>query len=466
MSKEYFFLYLIYGFAFINMGIFSVQEKDIEVTNLPLVKHLKYLGYFGIIHGISEWITMLTIIGLYPHLDIHLFITKQILKALSFGFLMYFGISLLPLAKEYKNKVLKIPIALLVAWFAGFIYYISYYGLNYHILNPKYNTIVLRYMLAFPSCIISALALYFNAKLIEESKSSEMARRYKSLSWTFLLYGLLEGILVKQMDFFPANTINSRVFLEYFKIPTQILKASVGLIISFLLIKVIDTFGWEQKERLNRLQNHRIASEERRNLGLEIHDSIIQGLYAAGLKVEYLTKNKVGENSLFLLEEVKTDLNNTIDKTREFLTSTALDFIELDDLKDSVEQLVNKFNSNQTIKINLKYEISSLNLGKLSPEKSTQIYYIVQEAISNVIKHSKATYAEVLLESKLELLYIKVTDNGVGISVADINPQRQFGLSSMKERTEQVGGLFKIGKIKKGTSIEFIIPWEESAYEK
>jgi len=51
------------------------------------------------------------------------------------------------------------------------------------------------------------------------------------------------------------------------------------------LIKVIDTFGWEQKEKLNRLEKHRIASEERRKLGLEIHDSIIQSLYAAGLKV-------------------------------------------------------------------------------------------------------------------------------------------------------------------------------------
>jgi NarL family two-component system sensor histidine kinase YdfH len=50
-----FLLYLIYGYAMITMGIFAIVQKDTKIMNLALVKSLKYLGYFGITHGISEW---------------------------------------------------------------------------------------------------------------------------------------------------------------------------------------------------------------------------------------------------------------------------------------------------------------------------------------------------------------------------------------------------------------------------
>ncbi|MBU5311320.1 hypothetical protein KQI38_04720 [Tissierella carlieri] len=465
MARDYFLLYLIYGFAFINMGIFSIQGKDAEVTDLPLVKSLKYLGYFGISHGITEWITMIEILDIYSNLYIFLFVIKYFLKAVSFAYLMIFGISLLPLKHRYRKIILKVPIILFLVWMTGFILLSVYYGQDYLILNPKYNIIVLRYIMALSGGIVSAIALYLNGKTIEKRKSNSMAKRYKGLACIFLIYGLLDGLIVKKMNFFPANIINDNLFLEIFQFPIQIFKASVGITINFLLIKVIDTFGWEQKEKINRLEERRIASEERRKLGLEIHDSIIQSLYAAGLKVEYLIKNKSEDNIEPMLKEIKIDLNNTIDKTREFLSSSTLEIIEMEDLNYNLQQLVRKFNENQDIPIEFKSNTSQTNYGHLSPEKSTQIYYIVQEAISNVIKHSKATYAEVLLESKYDFLYIKVIDNGLGISMKGMNFEKHFGISSMEERAKRIGGILNIDKIGNGTKVEIMIPWGDTRHE-
>lgn len=462
MAINYFLLYLIYGFAFINMGIFSIQGKSTEVTNLPLVKSLKYLGCFGISHGITEWITMIEILGIYSHLYVFLFIIKYILKAVSFVYLIVFGVSLLPLRNRHKKVVLKIPIVLFIIWFIGFLLISIYYGQDYLILNPKYNIIMLRYLMAFLGGTVSAIALYLNGKAIEKRKSSSMAERYKSLAAMFLIYGLLDGVFVKKMNFFPANVINDELFLNVFGFPIQILKATVGITINFLLIKVIDTFGWEQKEKLDKLQKHRIASEERRKLGLEVHDGIIQALYAAGLKVEYLMRNKEEDKSELILKEIKVDLNNTIDKTREFLSSSTLKIVEMEDLNYSLQELINKFNENQYIQIDFKSSTSIVDYGHLSPEKSTQIYYIIQEAISNITKHSKATYGEVFLEAKYDYLYIRIIDNGVGFSINNINSERQFGISSMKERAKRVGGVLNIDTLTKGTKVELMIPWEES----
>lgn len=465
MNREYFLLYLIYGFAMINMGIFSLKQKDTRVINLSLVKSLKYLGYFGVSHGITEWTTMFIGVNLYPELSTLIFNLNQILKAASFGLLIYFGIDLLPIKDKLKQILCMFSILLFLINLAGYIALAAEYGMDYHILNSKYNIITMRYTMALTSGIISAAALYLNAGMIEKTKSAAMAKRYRSLAWVFLIYGLLEGLLVKEDYFFPANIINRDHFFEYFRFPTLTIKAVVGLVINYLLIKVIDTFSWEQEERLRRLEKHRIASEERRKLGMEIHDSVIQGLYAAGLKVEYLSMNKNGDKTRDILEEVKRDLNDTIDKTREFISSNALDFIELEDLSICLKQLIQKYNVSQDIKISLKNEISPLNLGQLSPEKSTQIYYIVQEAICNITKHSKASCANVMLKAKGGFLYIDIVDDGIGISIENLNSDKHFGISSMKERTERVDGFFNIVRLKNGTKIELKIPWEEMKHE-
>lgn len=460
MSKGYFLLYLIYGFAFINMGMFSIQEKDLEITNLPLVKSLKYLGYFGIFHGISEWMTMITFTELFIDNHYIIFNIKQVFKGISFASLMYFGLRLLPLKQKKRKVILKIPISFLIIWFIGFLWLIYFFGQDYHSLNPEYNTIILRYIMALPGGIISAIALYLNSRVIEKNKSYKMAKRYKSLAIIFFLYGLLEGLLVNKMNFFPANIVNSQLFMEIFGFPTQILKASVGIFINILLIKVIDTFGWEQKEKIKRLEEHRITSEARRKLGFEIHDGIIQGLYAAGLKIEYLMKNDVEYKRKALLVEIKNDLNNTIEKTREFLSSSTLETIQIEDFNYSLQQMVNKYNESQNIKISLNSQISSLKYGQLSSENCTQIFYILQEAISNVIKHSKATKADVNLEVREEALYIEVLDNGVGINTMDYDHSKHFGITSMETRAERIGGLFSIETVKNGTRIKLIVPWE------
>ena len=461
MTTTEFLLYLIYGYAMITMGIFALKQKDVKMIDLYLVKSLKYLGYFGIFHGASEWISMIIKLELYPESNLYLTNINQIIKAISFAFLLYFGLDLLPLRERTKRKALKAPIILFLIYASGFIMLIANYGLEYHLLDTKFNTVVMRYSLMFPSCMISAVALFINAWLIEKTRSSEISKRYMNLAWVFIIYGILEGLIVSKANFFPANIVNKELFIEYFKFSPLFIKAFIGFVINFLLIKVMETFNWEQEEKLNKLEKLRIASEERRKLALEIHDSIIQGLYAVGLKVEYLSLNKDGDKTRDILGEIKSGLNNTISKTREFISSTSLDKIECEDLKCNIEELIAQLSGTQNIRINLNCKVSPYMIGHLSPEKSTQIYYIIQEALSNVIKHSGANQVDILMEGRYDLLYITIEDNGKGFSTDAVNPLKQFGIASMKDRTERIGGVFIIKKVKTGTLIELKIPWDE-----
>ena len=461
-------LLLIYGFAMITMGIFALNQKDSKIVNVSIIKSLKYLGLFGITHGLSEWISMILQLKLFVAYELYISNFNLILKAASFAFLLHFGLDILMLRDRYRKFILKIPTVAFILFLVGYFYFNIKCGCDYNLNNPMYTTITMRYLLGFFSCMITAVGLYKNASLIRRKKSEEIAKRYTKLSWVFIVYGILEGLIVAKVDFFPANVINRDFFVEYFKFSPLFIKAFVGFVIYYLLIKVIDTFSWEQEEAMKRLEKQRIANDERRKLGLELHDSIIQDLYATGLKLNYLSMNCQGnqqdnpekEKCQKLMNEIKQDLNNSIEKIRDFISATALNRIELDDLHANLDQLIRQCNQSPGIEIDLLFKNSPYTTGYLSPEKSTQIYYIVQEAVCNILKHSEADKAAVLLEGRHDLLYITVTDNGKGISIDSLNQQRHFGILSMRERTERIGGQLVIQQNSKGTRIELQVPWE------
>jgi len=466
MEQEKFFLYLIYGMVFILMGVFASRKNEKEVSHIPLVRSLKYLGVFGITHGLSEWLAMVMIIDLYHDQYNYLYLANQLFKAISFAFLMYFGISLLPKQTRFKSVLNKLPVTVFIIWFIYVISLIFRNGIAYLIANPNVSVFILRYCMAVTGSIISAVALYKNAKLMKETFTPEIEIRYKRLANIFLIYGLIDGLLIKERDFFPANIINSSFLAEY-SFSIKFINISVGIGVIYLLSKVIQTFGWEQKEKLKHLQQQKIINEERRKLGLEIHDGIIQNIYAASLKLQYVLQNSQLETTTQdLLKEIRVDLGDTIKKTREFISKTTLETVQLEDLKDQIEHLVKVFNDNQNIVFTLNASADLSTLRQLSTKRSSHVYYIVQEAINNVVKHSGAKHAEVLLDFKIEYLDIKVIDDGIGISLDEINSADKYGVQSMKERTQQIDGFFRIKKLSQGTEVELRVPYEQGNRKK
>lgn len=480
MNPTEFFLYLIYGYAMITMGVFAVSQKDIKVINFSIVKSLKYLGYFGIINGISEWMIMIIKLDFHPDLYYYLSNASLIMRALAFTFLLYFGLDLLPLRDRIKKITLKLPVVFFVLYIGSFFFLCVSHGINYHLADTKHNvqllynimgfpscslSLVSIYIIAWVSCIITAAALYVNAWLIEKTKSFKISTKYRNLAWVFIVYGFMEGLLVDKADFFPANLINKDLFVEYLAVTPLFVKAFVGFVIYFLLIRVIDTFSWEQEQKLNQLEKHKIASEERTKLGMGIHDSIIEELHEVGSKIESLYEDKDEDQKKIILKEIKNDLNKTISKTRDFISTNALDKIDLENLKDNLEQLTQNLNKSLKTKIDLECRISPYMAGYLSPEKSTLIYYIVQEAINNIIECCKADYVNVLLEGRYDFLYIIVEGNGKKACLKNLESEQKAGINSIKEKARRAGGWIELERVKKGVRIELRVPWEEAANE-
>jgi signal transduction histidine kinase len=113
----------------------------------------------------------------------------------------------------------------------------------------------------------------------------------------------------------------------------------------------------------------------------------------------------------------------------------------------------------------LDYQIPDITLRYLSSDKLTQIYYIIQEAISNSVKHSKSSAINITISYDVMSVVAEVKDNGEGFDIKLYRNKKKFGLSSMQERTASIGGMLNIDSSPNGTTVTLIVPWEEGFNE-
>jgi signal transduction histidine kinase len=104
-----------------------------------------------------------------------------------------------------------------------------------------------------------------------------------------------------------------------------------------------------------------------------------------------------------------------------------------------------------------------LNVGKqdfkLEEQRSTALFRIFQEILTNVARHAKATRVDVTLERVTEEVILRVSDNGRGIKQEQINNKKSLGLLGMTERALAVGGKLTIsGVIGMGTTVTITVP--------
>ncbi|GGE77433.1 sensor histidine kinase [Priestia taiwanensis] len=201
------------------------------------------------------------------------------------------------------------------------------------------------------------------------------------------------------------------------------------------------------------------VSKERNRLARELHDSVSQQLFAISMMISAInempnTNKQPFERQLQLIEEMAV---NAQSEMRALLLHLRPVQLEGRKLKDAIHDLLTELSAKQSITI--KWYIDDT----ISLEKGVEdhLFRIVQEALSNTLRHAQAKNIELRLRPIEKGILLKVIDDGVGF---DLNKPKagSYGLQSMRERTNEIGGTFKlVSLLKKGTQLEVKIPVAE-----
>ncbi len=231
-----------------------------------------------------------------------------------------------------------------------------------------------------------------------------------------------------------------------------------GIIDQYISIQIDIT---EEKRVKNNLIKEVIEAQEheRERFAMEIHDGLGQVLLATKMNL-----SAVSDSSDGLDIESKKVLNNSIDlltqavqEARSISHGLMSRLLSQFGLAYAVNEIVGSINTSSCLNFTFNHNIKDV---RFEEEIEMGIYRTLQELIKNIIKHSKATKANLSVIKKGKELSIEIEDNGVGIAEGTLrNPKSGgIGLRNMRSRIEYLGGAFEIdNKIKKGTKIKINI---------
>ncbi len=198
--------------------------------------------------------------------------------------------------------------------------------------------------------------------------------------------------------------------------------------------------------------------EERERIAMDLHDGIIQSIYAVGLNLERCVE-VVKDDACEVkapLERAVDDLNDVIRGIRSYISDLRPSSRDGRGLREAITDAL------KVLKINSSMEVEVIEegvCGELSREQVVQLSHIAQEALANVLKHAGASSVTVRLLPQDHRLILSIQDNGVGFDPEAVEPTAGQGLRNMAERARALGGHLSVKSAQgSGTEIGVQIP--------
>lgn len=193
--------------------------------------------------------------------------------------------------------------------------------------------------------------------------------------------------------------------------------------------------------------------KERTEIGKELHDNVNQLLSASKLYID-AAANEISNNEL-LLSQASGYIKNAIEEIRALSKVLHAPLINELGLRESINNLTDDIMMVNDLRIHIDYR--DFTEEGLNENFKLTIYRIIQEQLTNILKHSKATEANILLSTNEKDIYLEVNDNGIGF---DTSKKRQgIGLSNIQSRVSMYEGKLEVRSVTdKGSKISVSFP--------
>ncbi len=184
--------------------------------------------------------------------------------------------------------------------------------------------------------------------------------------------------------------------------------------------------------------------EERERIGRDLHDGIIQSIYAVGLSLEDVPDLMTDEpdEARARVERAIDSLDQSIRDIRNFIFGLRPELLEQAGLVGGLAALADEFRVNSMVDVDL--ETAGAQDADLPADLTGQFLSIAREALSNIARHSKATRGSVRVEMADDIVRLTIGDNGVGFDPARPRGVGHQGLVNMRARASSVGGRLEI----------------------
>ena len=464
----------VYGQVFFVTGL-AIALQSRQRSELPLARTLGWLAAFGLVHGLMEWgYLFVPIQASYLPLPAveALLLLQLVMKPLSFVFLFQFGVELLISARgaEGMPRVLGqpwlrlVPSATFALWLVATVAISSTIAAGFvpstgpwlptpeiepalEAVGPAVavGDVVSRLMIALPASLAAAIGLLRTTRQLGPMAGPRVAGAMRVAAVAFAVYAILAGLIGLEAPFPPASVLNGATVLATFGVPIEVFRSLTGLAIALAVIRSLELFEREIDRTLDEARRREMLLRERERIGRDLHDGIIQSIYAAGLHLEQAateaerapaqTRDRIGT--------VMGELNRITGDIRSTIFDLRSGELEGRDAEAIVLAVADELQAHTLVRMEIR--TGGRYRPRLRPEQAEQLRQLVTEAFSNVLRHAHASTVSVEMTCTQRRFTLVIADDGVGFD-ADAPPHgggrrgQPQGLGNMRRRAELLDG--------------------------
>jgi len=215
--------------------------------------------------------------------------------------------------------------------------------------------------------------------------------------------------------------------------------------------------------RVQEQHNQMAIVGERNRIARDLHDGIVQYVYALGLNLEHardLLRTDQAAAAGILTQSVE-QVNHVLSEMRTFIYQLRPIIMREKEIGQWIADLCRQFQ--QATGIEVAAEIGKTGGRELSPEISIALFRVIQEALANIYKHASARRASLTLEFAADGVRLRIGDDGTGFDPAQRKPPQiggGHGLPNIEERIRDLNGTVALDSAPgKGTRLEAVIPY-------
>ncbi|MGR3763447.1 sensor histidine kinase [Rossellomorea sp. NS-SX7] len=212
----------------------------------------------------------------------------------------------------------------------------------------------------------------------------------------------------------------------------------------------------DEKSELAERAHGAAVMEERQRLARDLHDSVSQQLFALNMlsSAAYKSMGDHPDKAEGIIRQVADIAAKAQGEMRALLLHLRPIDLKGEGLCEALTILIQELKE----KTQLEIEATLDGIENLSKGTETHMFRIIQESLSNILRHSEASKVKIMTEKKEGFVTLYISDNGIGFNIRE-NKMTSYGLQTMRERAEEIGGNFQIrSKEKEGTYIDLRIP--------
>ncbi|GAB4530390.1 MAG: hypothetical protein OHK0046_50940 [Anaerolineae bacterium] len=211
-------------------------------------------------------------------------------------------------------------------------------------------------------------------------------------------------------------------------------------------------------------REHLITTQERNRLARELHDTLAHTLAAATVQLEAVQViwETQPERAKQLVQETAVTMRGGLQDTRRALQALRAETLESIGFVASIQLLAESIQARY--KVNTTVETAE-NVFWLTHEQEHVVYRVAQEALLNSAQHAQAQHIRIKIEDTGGMLYLTITDDGIGFDPVKIDTDAHFGVQGMRERAAMIGAELNVSsQAGKGTTIEIALKRQTDAH--